>query len=113
MASLSPQASFQSGPADQSETFGIIGAIVDFQADSQEGPITSICCKKPPLKDLLNRYVHEIMADETIKKRCESPTEDGEKCLLNPVTRFRWIHVPVNKMNWVQVSAISTSCFVH
>jgi len=73
---------------DKWETFGLIAPIVDFMED---GSIPNEI-PYPKLGELLDDGPSKIMND----LRRENSVS------IRPPA-FRWIHVPINKMDWVQV----------
>jgi hypothetical protein len=90
----------QNGPRE--DFFDILAGIVDF---SNQEKSTQRRCKMPPLKDLLDLGASKIMSkewDKIIPPDCNSP--NGTCPLDPPPIKFRWIHVPVNKMDWVEVN---------
>lgn len=72
------------------ETYGLMAPIVDFTA---KGP-KSTNKPHPQLSQLLRDGPSKVLNYE---KPIEPPNSER--------TLFRWIHVPVNKMDWAQVTA--------
>jgi hypothetical protein len=73
---------------DKWETFGLIAPIVDFMKD---GSIPNEI-PYPKLGELLDDGPSKIMNDLR---------RENSVSMKQPA--FRWIHVPINKMDWVQV----------
>ena len=88
--SLAPSVSDDAQKTSQREweTYGLLAPIVDF---TTKGP-KSISRPHPLLSQLLRDGPSRVLSDENY-----SVAPSSESAL------FRWIHVPVNKMDWAQV----------
>lgn len=90
MSALQPSTP-TSAPGQGHKTFGLICGIADFKDKA-------ICVKKPMLDDLLERGDSKIMSDKKILSECVP-----DVCYPDEPSKFRWIHIPANHMDWVEV----------